>query len=374
MAEDFYKVLGVKRSSSAAEIKKAYRRLARQFHPDVNPGDRDAEARFKGISEAYEVLSDEEKRKNYDTYGTANPQVGGPGGADFGGFDFRGFDFNSAGGFSDVQDLFPDLFGGRQRKASRSNAPQKGQDVQHSVRLAFREAVYGTTLNLSLDRKNTCLSCQGSGRVATKGRQSCPRCDGKGKQRIQQGSMVFEAPCSMCEGRGVLESEPCSPCGGQGLLSSTDRVAVKIPAGVDNGTRVRVPQKGEGGRLGGPAGDLFIITSVEAHPFFERKGANLYCEIPITFTEAALGAKVEVPTLEGKATIKIPPGTQVGQKFRIRGKGVPSVRGHQVGDQFVQVKVVIPRLRDERSKEILREFTALNDEDPRADLPSFPVS
>lgn len=373
MADDYYKILGVKRNASKADIKKSYRRLARQYHPDINPGDRESEAKFKEISEAYEVLSDDEKRKNYDTYGTANPQVGGAGGMDMGGFDFRGFDFNSAGGFGDAQDLFSELFGSRGKRRT-PNAPQRGQDIQHAIQLSFDEAVHGITINLSVDRQATCGTCQGVGHIKTQTRSTCSHCNGKGKSRLQQGSMVFEAPCSYCEGRGVVDSQPCTSCHGRGLVPKSERVAVKIPPGVDNGTRVRVAKKGEGGRLGGPPGDLFIVTSVAPHPFFERKGVNLYCEVPITFTEAALGAKIDVPTLDGSATIKIPPGTQVGQTFRIRGRGIAALRGSEVGDQFVKVNVVVPRLQDERSKEILREFGELNQDDPRANLRDFSVT
>lgn len=380
MAEDFYKVLGVKKDASAADIKKAYRRLARQYHPDFNAGNRDAETKFKQISEAYEVLSDSEKRKNYDMFGTATPPFGGAGagagGQDFSGFDFRGFDFSGGGGggaggagFKDFSDIFSDLFN-RNKSSSQSSrqSARRGQDIQHSVSLTFFEAIKGLTMNFRVDRSKPCGTCDGYQKIKTKDKTTCSGCNGSGKQKIRQGNMVFEAACKQCDGRGLFDSKVCESCHGVGTQPLSEKIKVNIPAGVNNGTRVRVPNKGEAGLFGGPPGDLFIITKVEDHDFFERKGDNLYCSIPITFVEAALGAKVEVPTIDGSATIKIPQGTQNGQKFRIRGKGVPSLRGGQVGDQFVEVRIQVPRIRDERSKELLREFEELNSENPREQL------
>ncbi len=380
MAEDFYKVLGVKRSASSAEIKKAYRRLARQYHPDFNAGNKNAETKFKAISEAYECLSDEQKRKNYDLYGSATPPQGGPGGSGpygkqwggFGDFNFQGFDFSAgqgAGGGQDFSEIFSDLFrGARDGSQSSTRSPQRGQDIQHSITLTFMEAIKGMTMNFKIDRSIVCTSCKGFRQVTTGKKTTCTNCGGNGKQKLRQGNMVFETPCRSCDGRGFFDSVACDNCGGAGRKPFAEKIKVSIPPGVSNGTRVRVPHKGEAGLFGGPEGDLFIITKVEDHEFFERKGENLYCSIPISFVEAALGAKVQVPTIDGSATIKIPPGTQTGQKFRIRGKGVPALRGTQVGDQFVEVRVQVPRLRDERSKELLREFETLNPENPRENL------
>ncbi|CAM2006670.1 molecular chaperone DnaJ [Acanthopleuribacter pedis] len=381
MAEDLYKVLGVKRGASAAEIKKAYRRLARKYHPDFNAGNKTAETKFKAISEAYEVLSDEQKRKNYDLYGSATPPTGGPGGSGpygkqwggMGDFNFQGFDFSSGGGQGggkqDFSEIFSDLFrGARNEQQSTTRGPQRGQDIQHSITLTFMEAIKGMTMNFKIDRSMVCTSCKGFRQVKTGKKTTCTNCGGNGKQKLRQGNMVFETPCRSCDGRGYFDSKSCDNCDGAGRRPLAEKIKVNIPPGVGNGTRVRVPSKGEAGLFGGPEGDLFIITKVDEHEFFERKGENLYCQVPISFVEATLGAKVQVPTIDGSATIKIPPGTQTGQKFRIRGKGVPALRGEQTGDQFVEVRVQVPRLRDERSKELLREFETLNPENPRENL------
>ncbi|MDJ0839993.1 MAG: molecular chaperone DnaJ [Acidobacteriota bacterium] len=377
MADDYYKTLGVKKSASSAEIKKAYRRLARKFHPDFNPGDKNSEARFKQISEAYEVLGDEDKRKMYDMYGTTQIPTGGAGGFDPGGFDFgnvnfHGFDFSGAGGGSSAGggsfgDIFSDLFN-RSKTGRQSRKPMQGQDIQHTVSLTFYEAIRGLTMNFKVDRSKPCGTCDGKGSIKTSNKTTCGNCGGAGKTKIRQGNMVFESSCKACGGRGVFDSRQCNDCGGKGRIPITEKIKVSIPPGVNNGTRVRVPNKGEAGLYGGREGDLFIITKVGDHDFFERRGENLYCTVPVTFVEAALGAKIEVPTIDGSATIKIPPGTKNGQKFRIREKGVPALRGNLSGDQFVEVTIHVPRIQDEDSKELLRRFAALNSENPREDL------
>lgn len=369
MSNDLYKTLGVKRSASASEIKKAYRRLARKYHPDFNSGNADAEKKFKEISEAYEVLSDDDKRKHYDMFGTTKPMGdGGASGFDPSSFGFQGFDFTGGGGNGDFSSIFSDLFGQSGRRQRSSNRPQRGVDIQHTVNLTFEEAIYGRTMNLKVERSKACGNCSGRGEVKTAARTTCTTCNGSGKIQNKQSSMVFQTTCRQCMGKGFFDTSRCNTCSGQGQFPISEHIKVNIPPGVSNGTKVRVPGKGEAGRLGGPDGDLYLITNVEDHEFFDRQGNNLYCEVPVTFPEATLGAKIEVPTLEGKATIKIPPGTPTGQKFRIRGKGVPAARGKQAGDQFVEVVVTVPRLADERLKELLREFSELNEEDPRKDL------
>lgn len=368
MSNDLYKTLGVKRSASAAEIKKAYRRLARKYHPDFNAGNTEAETRFKEISEAYEVLSDDEKRKHYDMFGTTKPMGDGMGsGFDPSGFGFKGFDFTNAGAGGDFSSIFSDLFGAG-RKSARNNRPTRGHDISHTVNLTFEEAIHGRTMSFKVERSKACGGCRGMGEVKTAQKTTCNACNGTGKVQNRQSSMVFQTTCRSCGGRGIFDTESCKSCNGRGQHPVTEQIKVNIPPGVANGTKVRVPGKGEAGTLGGPDGDLYLITHVADHSFFERKGSNLYCQVPITYPEATLGAKVQVPTLDGSATIKIPPGTQGGQKFRIRGKGVPAVRGGQAGDQFVEVLVTVPRLGDERSKELLREFAELNPENPREDL------
>ena len=372
MAEDYYKVLGVKRSASDAEIKKAYRRCARKYHPDFNPGDQQAEVKFKKISEAYDVLGDSKKKDMYDTYGTTQMPRGGSGGFDmgfdFGNVDFQGFDFSSQGrGGGNFSDMFSDLFN-RNRSAQNRKSTRRGQDIQHAISLTFFEAVQGLTMHLKVDRSQACNTCKGNGKVKTGSQTTCNRCEGKGKVKMRQGNMLFETACQSCKGRGLFDTSPCKKCQGAGRLPFAEKIKVNIPAGVDNGTRVRLAGKGEAGIGGAPDGDLYIITKVESHPFFTREAENLYCTVPITFAEAALGAKIKVPTIEDSATIKIPPGTQTGQKFRIRDKGVPALRGNQRGDQFVEVSIHVPRLRDEESKEILRKFETLNSENPRENL------
>jgi len=371
MAEDYYKTLGIKKSASDADVKKAYRRLARKLHPDFNPGDKTSEDKFKQVSEAYEVLSNPEKRKMYDMYGTAQAPPGGAGGFggfggfDFGNVDFQGFDFSkNQGRGKDFSDIFSDLFTSKKKNQA---PPQRGQDIQHTVTLTFFEAIHGMTMNFKVDRSQTCTECKGFQKIKSP-KNTCGNCGGSGKTKVHQGNMVFETGCRACSGRGFFDSRECSKCRGKGLLPFAEKIKVQIPGGVQNGTRVRVPGKGEAALFGGQPGDLYIITKVADHDFFERKGENLYCQIPITFVEATLGAKVEVPTIDGHATIKIPQGTQNGQKFRIRGKGVPALRGQQVGDQFVEVVINVPRIRDERSKELLREFEELNKENPRESL------
>lgn len=369
MSKDLYKVLGVKRGASSAEIKKAYRRLARKYHPDFNSGNEEAESKFKDLSEAYEVLSDDEKRKHYDMFGTTKPMGdAGQGGFDPRGFGFQGFDFSGGGGGNDFSSIFSDLFGQGRGQTAREQRPERGMDIQHTVNLSFEEAIHGRTMTLMVERTKTCGQCNGIGEVKSSSKRTCSSCNGTGKTQTKQSSMVFQTTCRQCQGRGIFDTQSCTGCSGQGILPISEQIKVNIPPGVSNGTKVRVPGKGEAGRLGGPDGDLYLITNVADHPFFERRGNNLYCKVPITFPEATLGAKVTVPTLEGEATIKIPPGTQTGQKFRIRGKGVPAMRGGLAGDQFVEVNVTVPRLGDERSKELVREFAELNPENPRDHL------
>jgi molecular chaperone DnaJ len=374
--EDFYKVLGVRRDSKEAEIKKAYRRLARKNHPDVNPGDKSAEERFKRIQEAYDVLSDPKKRAMYDKYGfysenfkepPPGTQWRGAGGAGGGaGFDFSGFDFEGASGEGgSFGEIFSELFGGAQR--ARASGPAKGEDIEHHMNISFMEAIQGLSTRLVISRTEPCSTCQGTGADRSKGQQVCPHCHGTGKESRARGIMRFSSPCRVCGGSGKT-GVPCSACGGSGRTPVQDTVTVRIAPGVDNGFRMRVPGKGHAGRGGSPPGDLYLVISVRPHPFFTRQGNDIHCVLPITVTEAALGTKVEVPTVDGRTLLRIPPGTQTGQKFRLRGKGAPSLRGEVRGNQIVEVRIIVPRVADERSKEILRELARLNPEDPRANL------
>jgi molecular chaperone DnaJ len=367
--EDYYSILGVSRNAKEADIKKAYRRLARKNHPDVNPGDKSAEERFKRIQEAYDVLSDPKKRAVYDQYGfyseNFKEQAAGQGRGFSQGFDFSGMDFGQSGQ-SSFRDIFSEIFrGGGARQ--RSSEPMRGQDIEQQLNISFVESIHGLSARMAITRYNACSACEGTGMDRSAGQQICPRCQGTGQESRSHGFMSFSGPCRVCNGTGRVGGH-CKTCGGSGNVPFQETVTVRIPPGVANGYRMRVPNKGNAGRNGGPPGDLYLIISVRPHHFFRREGNDIVCTVPITVTEAALGTKIEVPSIDGKALLKIPPGTQSGQKFRLRGKGAPSVRGEMTGNQIVEVRVIVPRVADERSKEILRELARLNPEDPRASL------
>ncbi len=372
--EDYYSILGVARNAKEAEIKKAYRRLARKNHPDVNPGDKTAEERFKRIQAAYDVLSDSKKRAIYDQYGfyseNFKDQPGGGQGRGFsqgspGGFDFSGVDFGESGQ-SSFRDIFSEFFGGSSAGA-RPSGPAKGEDLEQHLNISFLESIHGLSTRLGLNRTNTCSACEGSGINRASGQKTCSRCQGTGQEARAHGPMRFSGPCRACGGTGRI-GDRCKSCGGSGTLPFQETVTVRIPPGVANGYRMRVPGKGNAGKSGGLPGDLYLIISVRPHEFFRREGNDIVCTVPITVTEAALGTKIEVPSVDGKALLRIPPGTQSGQKFRLRGKGAPSLRGEQPGNQIVEIRVMVPKIGDERSKEILRELARLNPENPRADL------
>jgi len=355
---DYYKILGVPKGASEEDIKKAYRKLARKFHPDLNPGNKESEARFKELAEANDVLSDSAKRKNYDTYGDPagpGPQMGGG----------QGFSFEDGGGFAgSFQDLFQGF--GKRPPGRRRPGPRAGEDTQHTVRIGFKDAFSGTRLTLNLHRSETCTACQGSGDKVGAPVSTCPTCSGRGYQELGGGFFRSREECPACAGTGK-KAPPCETCKGQGRIPRNESVTVAIPAGVEDGTRLRVAGKGEAGRRGGGPGDLYLQVQVEPDPRFERRGANLYLDLPISFSESALGAKVEIPTPEGHSTIKIPPGTQGGANLRLKGLGMPIPGSSQRGDLFARVKVVTPKIEDERSKELLRELAELNDGSIRAD-------
>jgi molecular chaperone DnaJ len=361
---DYYQVLGLSRGASTADVKRTYRKLARKHHPDVNPGDKAAEARFKEITEAYEVLSDPEKRRRYDHFGADAFREAGPRGPDprSAGFDFSRFDFGGGAGPADLGDLFSGLFG--ERGPAASTAPQRGEDLHYTLELAFEDAIRGLSTEITVQKHSACPTCQGSGARPGSALEICPECGGSGR-RSRGGLFRMEQACARCRGAGKIPREVCGTCGGRGVTFGTERMAVKIPAGVDNGSRIRLAGRGEAGPAGNNPGDLYIITRVRPHPLLERKGDNLYVEVPITITEAALGARIHVPTVDGLTSMRIPPETSSGQVFRLRGKGVPHLKGGGQGDQFVTVKVVAPRNLDSRSQELLREFARLNPEQPR---------
>ncbi len=383
---DYYDTLGVARKAATDEIRKAYRKLARKYHPDLNPGDKSAEERFKRVQEAYDILSDSKKRQMYDQYGfySENGFTGaGPGPGSAGpqpGFDFNGFDFSeyfqgagaapkggrrtesSGGGF---RDIFSQFFGGHGGEAATPQ-PEKGTDLEYGIDIDFWQAIKGTQLRLNINRYEICGTCRGTGSTGS-GEIACPQCGGTGNVSQMAGAMKFSLTCPRCGGSGKLRNA-CPTCGGDGRVTHTEQVDIRIPPGARNGSRLRVPGKGNAGTMGAPPGDLYITTRVEDHPFFRREGDDIEITVPVAVWEAALGAKIEVPTIDGRTLLKIPQGTRNGQKFRLREKGVMNSRTNQRGDQIVEVAIEAPDPRDERTRELLRELGKLHPEDPRHEV------
>lgn len=341
---DYYELLGVSRSASDAEIKKAYRKMAMKHHPDRNPDDADSEEKFKEVQKAYAVLSDPKKRAAYDQFGHAgvdSSMGGGPGGF---------------GGFGDVfEDIFENIFSGA-RGHGRQSRGQRGSDLQFNVQLTLEEAAVGKQIEITVPRHCTCTVCSGSGAKKGSSPKNCETCGGIGQVRIQQGFFSIQQTCPSCHGEGKIISDPCTACHGQGRVRESKKLTVKIPAGVDNGDRVRLSGEGEVGTKGGPTGDLYVQISVKAHSIFERHESDLHCEVPISFVTAALGGSIEVPTLEGRVTLKIPSETQTGKVFRLRGKGMKSVRGHAPGDLLCRVVVETPVNLSREQKELLTQL------------------
>lgn len=344
---DFYEVLGVERGASESDLKKAYRRLAMKYHPDRNPGDKEAEDKFKEANEAYEILSDASRRAAYDQYGHAgvDPQMGG-GGAGFGG-----------ASFSDIfGDVFSDFFGGGGGGRGGRGGPQRGADLRYTLDLDLEDAVRGTTVTIRVPTLVGCKACSGSGAKPGTSPVTCTTCGGIGQVRMQQGFFSVQQTCPRCHGSGKMISDPCGTCHGQGRVEEQKTLSVKVPAGVDTGDRIRLTGEGEAGAHGGPAGDLYVVVNVREHDIFQRDGKHLYCEVPISFADAALGGELEVPTLDGRVKLKIPEGTQTGKLFRLRGKGVAPVRGGGAGDLMCRVVVETPVNLDKRQRELLEEF------------------
>jgi molecular chaperone DnaJ len=391
--KDYYGVLGVKKTATADDIRKAFRKLARKYHPDVNPGDKKAEEKFKEISEANDILSDEKKRKIYDQFGFYSDQIdpataeaaarggygrpGTPAGAgqhgvpfDFSGFDFSGFESGpgsrpqeqpgSGGGWGGFRDIFSGIFnqGGRQQRG-----PEPGSDLEYQVNVDFWTAIRGGTARLEIQHQEVCPTCKG--KATTGGSIQCPECHGSGQVTQMGGRMKFNIQCPRCGGTGRVQNA-CPTCHGEGTVARTEPIEFRIKPGTRDGQRIRLAGKGNAGANGGPSGDLYLIIKSGTHPVFTRVGDDVQITAPITVSEAALGAKVEVPTIDGRAQLRIPPGTQSGQRLRMREKGVPSAADEsRRGDQIVTVEIAVPHVKDERSKEILREFAKLNPEDPR---------
>jgi molecular chaperone DnaJ len=360
---DFYVILGVDRGATVADVKRAYKRLARRYHPDINPGDRMAEAHFRQIAEAYETLMDPDRRRRYDATGTAEQASGGPT------FGFEGFDFTVSVHGNDAStfgDLFADVF--RQRDAKRAEgAPERGVDLHQTLTVGFEEAIRGSERTLTVTRQEHCRTCLGAGRPnVTETR--CAQCHGTGVVTSARGHMVFSKPCPHCRGSGRLRQTRCATCGGQQVEMRTEALTINLPPGLSDGARIRVQGKGHVGSNGGENGDLNITVQVQPHAIFRREGDDLHVTIPVAVHEAGLGAKIEVPSLDGPARLRVPPGTQSGQRFRLRERGVTSPRASRRGDLVVEVRLVLPGLLDERSKELLREFGRINGEDVRQAL------
>ncbi len=357
--KDYYEVLGVPRTATEDEIKKAYRKLARKYHPDVNKDNPDAEAKFKEAAEAYAVLSDAEKKQKYDQFGHAAFE--GANGA--GGFDFSGF----GGGGGDMGDIFDMFFGGGRGGgfggARARSGPERGSDLRLDMEISFEEAAFGVEKEVKIKRNETCDTCHGSGAAEGSHTETCSECGGSGQVKVTQntmfGRMVNVRPCPRCKGEGKIITVPCKTCHGSGKDRKTASITVRVPAGVDEGTRLRVSGAGDAGTRGAPSGDLYVYLSIKPHKLFTREGQTVFCEIPISIIQATLGADIEVPTLDGKTTFKIPEGTQPGTTFRLKGKGIPRLQGSaggQRGDQLVKVKVVVPKNLTDKQKELLKVF------------------
>jgi molecular chaperone DnaJ len=383
---EYYETLGVSRKADADEIRKSYRKLARKYHPDLNPGDKSSEERFKNVQEAYDVLSDPRKREMYDQVGfySDNGFAGaGQGGSsqaphpnmDFSGFDFSDFASGSgtggrrtetgSSGSGGFRDIFSQFFGGGAAGEAHAEA-EKGGDLEYVMDIDFWQAIKGTQAKVNITRYDICATCHGTGSTGA-GEVTCPQCKGSGQVSQMAGAMKFNLTCPRCAGSGKLRNA-CPTCGGDGRVARTESVEIRIPPGARNGSRLRVPGKGNAGTMGAPPGDLYITTRVLEHPFFHRDGDNIEITVPVAVWEAGLGAKIEVPTIDGRTLLKIPQGTVNGQKFRLREKGVLNARTNQRGDQIVQVAVEAPDPRDERTRELLREMAKLHSEDPRAEM------
>src|SRR5712671_2879800 len=394
--KDYYGALSVKKTASTEEIRKAFRKLARKYHPDVNPNDKKSEEKFKEISEANDVLSDPKKRKIYDQLGFYSDNIdpaaaeayargGGFGAGGFGatppsgrsaggqGFDFSGFDFSDLGGAGGRQggsggfrDIFSSMFGGGGRGAAAEEGPERGTDLEYQVNVGFWAAIRGAVMRLNITRIDTCSTCHGSGVVGTP--TTCPECHGSGQVTRSSGGMKFNVTCPRCGGTGKIQP-PCPVCHGEGAVERSEPLEVRVKAGTRDGQRIRIAGKGNAGIHGGAPGDLYVIIRVGEHPVFRREGDDIYVTVPVAAWESALGAKIEVPTIDGRSQLKIPPGTQSGQKLRLREKGVPSAtREDKRGDEIVEIKIVVPEAHDMKARELWQELHDLHKEDPRAEL------
>ena len=360
---DFYETLGVGKKADEKELKSAFRKMAMQWHPDKNPGDADAERKFKEINEAYETLKDPQKRAAYDRYGHQAFENGGMGGG--GGAGFAG------GGFSDIfDDIFGEMMGGRQRRSS--NGRERGNDLRYNMEISLEEAFSGKTAQIRVPTSITCDLCTGTGAKPGTKPSTCATCQGSGRVRAAQGFFSIERTCPTCQGRGQTISDPCGKCHGQGRVTEDRTLSVNIPAGIEDGTRIRLQGEGEAGLRGGPAGDLYIFLSVRPHDFYQRDGADLYCSVPISMVTAALGGKFDVSTLDGtKSRVTVPEGTQAGKQFRLKGKGMPVLRSNQLGDLYIQMAIETPQKLTKRQRELLAEFQAISSKENNPESTGF---
>lgn len=369
-SKDYYATLGVPRNAKADAIRTAYRHLARKLHPDVNPGDKAAEERFKDVQEAYDILSDEEKRGIYDRYGFYSEQARQQASAGQGhGFGFDGFDFSDLGrqaAGTNLGDLFEGMFGGRGHGRGQATRRQ-GEDLEYEMEVGFDGAIRGATERLKISRQVPCAPCSGSGNAKGEPPSVCKACGGSGQSQRMAGNMRFSVPCAECGQTGQART-PCPQCAGEGRVLATNTIDVRIPPGTRENARLRLQGKGNAGILGGPAGDLYILVHVGKHPFFERDNFDIRIEVPITPAEAVLGAKIEVPTIDGTALMRIPPATSSGKTFRMRGRGVTDPRSDKRGDQFVRISIVVPKVPDESTKDLMRRYAERNPENPRDSL------
>jgi molecular chaperone DnaJ len=355
-----YEVLGVPKTASDEEIKKAYRKLARENHPDRNPGDEAAEDRFKEVQGAYDLLSDPEKRRSYDTFGDAGARRGpggGPGG--FGGMRFEEFDFGNLG------DLLGGMFGGGAARGRGARQPMRGDDLETRVRVSFEDSLNGVQVRVPVESEAVCSVCHGTGAEPGTAPVVCPECGGRGVVSDSQGLFAFSQPCPRCQGNGAIVESPCKSCRGTGRERKRRQYSVKIPAGAKTGTRVRLKGRGEPGRNGGPPGDLHVVVDVEPSPFFERRGADLVLDVPVTYVEAALGSNVQIPTPDGPVALKIPAGTESGKLLRVKGRGAPRLKGNGRGDLLARVKVTVPKKLSKAEKEALEGYGKVSKENPR---------
>ena len=367
MKRDLYETLGVAKTADEKELKSAFRKLAMKYHPDKNPGDAQAEHTFKEINEAYETLKDPQKRAAYDRYGHAAFEQGGMGPGGMGGMG------GGAGGFSDIfEDIFGEMMGGGRQRQRASGGRERGADLRYNMEITLEEAFAGKTAQIRVPTSITCDVCSGSGAKPGTQPKTCTTCQGSGRVRAAQGFFSIERTCPTCQGRGTIIPEPCTKCHGQGRVTEERSLSVNIPAGIEDGTRIRLSGEGEAGMRGGPSGDLYIFLSVKPHEFYQRDGSDLYCSVPISMTTAALGGKFDVQTLDGtKSRVTVPEGTQAGKQFRLKGKGMPVLRSNQVGDLYIQIQIETPQKLTKRQRELLQEFAEISSKDNNPESSGF---